>query len=861
MTADSSKEPGTTSNVVDLGAFQKPRDAAENQQNRQIIGETREMVLAKLSESLRSSLDKIEDELFTMAEKATDRDLQNTYLEARMQAKARRTDIESTFRNTFVDLFNGKVQGQPEKSDKNPLDLSSLELSLVDEGDLESSLAVKELVRRLKGAVEAELGPLGQRMGYLLNRGEIDADDVPASPHNVAEALKNAIEKMDAPPKVKMTLLKLFEQMFAPQLKRIYGDLNAHLVARQILPQLRVGYRRPVAIGGAARPGPGPGGGEASDAAPLPGAPIPPGAEGQPATAPAEPDLFSMLQSLMMPGGMPGFGAPAMPGMPGMAGMPGVPGVPSGFPGAAPPGMVGMPPGYATGMPQFMPMGGGAPIALTAPGGFASALNALQQGQQLDFWSGAGLDPSLLLSGGAAPVWGDGYPLTGTDPAAEVAGAYAAGGVPVAMYAPPVNVIRQIRQSPVGAQINSADGVTIDIVAMLFDYLFEDAEVQAPVKALVSKLQIPILKVALVDKGFFTQKEHAVRLYLDRLAEVSIGCPPNVSPEDELFKRIDQTVTTVVNEYQDDLTLFTRELHALERFYADFQQRAADKEQASVVAAEKSAQAEAVRYAIEVEVATHSTAPGVPLIAQALISEVLPPLLAKANAETGVGGEHWQETMAVIEDLVWSVQPKSTPEDRKKLVQMLPRLLKRLREGMREAGLDSAKGDAFVRSLASLHAAAVKNEETAPPKPPAAEEPLDIDLSAFEPEVKSSRVETDSGLAIEEIRLVKQSRELRTALDQYDEYEAMVKGLARDTWVEFKRSDESFLRVKLTFVSPEYGVYVFTNPQLPNALSVSREALLVQLKLGEARIVEEKSLFDRAVGGLLSRLRAGKAPN
>jgi Protein of unknown function (DUF1631) len=316
MTSDSPKDAAPTSNVVDLGVFQKPRDAQESQQHRQILTETREMVLSKLSESLRTSLDKIEDELFTMAEKATDRELQNTYLDARSQAKSRRTDIEATFKNTFVDLFNGKVKGDDGTKPKPTADAGGLELSLVDEGDLESSLAVKELVRRLKNVVESELGPLGQRMGFLLDREEMEGDDVPASPQNVAYALKEAIEKMDASPKVKMTLLKLFEQMFAPQLKRIYGDMNAHLVARRVLPQLRTGYRRPVAIGGAARPTPGappppsaPPAGGAEQAAAEAMAAVMGGANQAPGTS-GEQDLFAILQSLMMPAGAPGMGMP-----------------------------------------------------------------------------------------------------------------------------------------------------------------------------------------------------------------------------------------------------------------------------------------------------------------------------------------------------------------------------------------------------------------------------------------------------------------------------------------------------------------------------------------------------------------------
>jgi hypothetical protein len=54
-------------------------------------------------------------------------------------------------------------------------------------------------------------------------------------------------------------------------------------------------------------------------------------------------------------------------------------------------------------------------------------------------------------------------------------------------------------------------------------------------------------------------------------------------------------------------------------------------------------------------------------------------------------------------------------------------------------------------------------------------------------------------------------------------------------------------------------VYVFTNPQLENALSISRDALIVQLRMGEIEIVPERSLFDRAVGGLVSKLKGSRA--
>ena len=63
--------------------------------------------------------------------------------------------------------------------------------------------------------------------------------------------------------------------------------------------------------------------------------------------------------------------------------------------------------------------------------------------------------------------------------------------------------------------------------------------------------------------------------------------------------------------------------------------------------------------------------------------------------------------MTTLEDLVWSVQPKRTSEERKKLVAMLPNLLKRLHGGLHAgAGGQPVVDEDHVVDLARrLHAA------------------------------------------------------------------------------------------------------------------------------------------------------------
>ena len=92
--------------------------------------------------------------------------------------------------------------------------------------------------------------------------------------------------------------------------------------------------------------------------------------------------------------------------------------------------------------------------------------------------------------------------------------------------APTVNVIRDLKAGPQGAALAPADALTIDIVAMLFDFVFEDRHVPVEVKAAIGRLQIPMVKVALIDRAFFSARSHPARRLLNRLAEASIGLDP-----------------------------------------------------------------------------------------------------------------------------------------------------------------------------------------------------------------------------------------------------------------------------------------------------------------------------------------------
>ena len=70
--------------------------------------------------------------------------------------------------------------------------------------------------------------------------------------------------------------------------------------------------------------------------------------------------------------------------------------------------------------------------------------------------------------------------------------------------------------------MESMDMQTIDLVGMLFEYMLSDDNLPDSIKALLSYLHTPFLKIAFIDKDFFEQTEHPARLLLNNMAEAGV---------------------------------------------------------------------------------------------------------------------------------------------------------------------------------------------------------------------------------------------------------------------------------------------------------------------------------------------------
>ena len=724
-------------NVVPLTSHPRTQARLSPRESVDVLTGCRDLALERMSTALTGMLDKVEDELFALAEKSRDREAQNLYLDARAKARGKRKLLEVSFRQHFVDLFNEKVRGDAGRAAE---ELTHDQLSLVDDDQLEESIALEEMTRKMKSACEGELYALSQRMGFLLERPDLEVDAIPLSPGIVIAALKDAIAKIEADYRVRRTLMQQIERHAITDLQRVYQELNTHLVERHILPEVRASV--PKAASQPSRQKPQPATPAAAAQAPAAAAPAP--------VAPA--DVYRALAQLVAEAKMPAD----------------------------------------------------APAAV-APQAFVTELTRMHR---------------------------DGGPLiTAAD---EIL----------------VNVVKELKAAPQSATLSSVDAMTIDIVAMLFDYIFDDRHIPSSVKAVLGRLQIPTLKVALLDRTFFSSKSHPARRLLDRLAEAAFGVDAAYPQGGATLAMIERVVGRVLEEFENDLALFDELVVEIEAFIDERADAETALVERTVRVIQDREREELAHLAAEEAVAKRLYARSwVPVAVRDMLSETWVRALAKTHLAEGEGSPRWQAMVATMDDLLWSVEPKVVAEDRKRLVTMLPGMLKQLTEGLVRGDLPEERRRAFLSTLVDSHATAVKaglRGMALLPEAPVVAEPH------YAPELERSLLPAGD-VQVEEIRL-RAPRGRANARNVFTRT-GIWTNLQRGTWVEFLAASGVAMRARLTWISPAKGVYLFTNPlSASNAVSISPEALAEQMRVGFARVIDDAPLLDRAVGSMLANL-------
>ena len=434
------------------------------------------------------------------------------------------------------------------------------------------------------------------------------------------------------------------------------------------------------------------------------------------------------------------------------------------------------------------------------------------------------------------------------------------------------NVLRDLKGSSFGQGLVQMDATTLDIVSMVFDQLFDDPKIPAGLKGLIGRLQIPMLKVAIADKSFFARKSHPARQMLDTFGDVSVRLPAEFSADSSTFVHLEVIVQHLIDNFQDDISVFDGARQRLLDVIAEQDKQVAAESQAAAQKIEQSENLAVARTAAEDEVKVRVQAHKLPgAVLEFLVEQWLRYLLI-VHAKAGRNGDEWKAAVETMDQLIWSVEPIQTPEDRRKLAATVPGLVKRLVAGMNAVGTDAPVREKFFGELMKHHTDALeprkgKPAAEQPAEPAAAEKPAAASLDFTAP------VTVKNPYGQGEVQVMNLADFTATPVDPQQRANAKAQlksslsvdppaGMEIGGWVELRpKGDEEPRAAKVMFISPKKTRYLFSDRRGQNVLELTRGEIVRRLRTGEVvRLDEEpkEPLFDRIMGGLVDKLKAPK---
>ncbi|MFP3979411.1 MULTISPECIES: DUF1631 domain-containing protein [Marinobacter] len=382
--------------------------------------------------------------------------------------------------------------------------------------------------------------------------------------------------------------------------------------------------------------------------------------------------------------------------------------------------------------------------------------------------------------------------------------------------------------------LEEMDEDLINLVSMLFEFILDDYNLSAPVQVLISRLQIPILKVVIKDKSFFSKTTHPARKLLNGLARAGIGWSnSDEKARDKLYEKIHSIVQRILCEFDGDIALFETLNEEFEEFLARenrksslVEQRTRESERGRI----KSQKAqEMVDRVIKERVARYRLPESVHTILINGWSRFM--FLAYLRDDV----EHrWQESVKVVDDLIWCLHPHQEDIERDQWVRVVPGLLKSLRAGLEEVSYNATKLDDTMSLLKHELAEAFRassNMEAAE-APPAHEETLSETKNQTEPQPE------DAVIA---------------------EFMAQIDMLEIGHWVEFRLVNGASFRCKLSAIIDEADCFVFVNRMGLKVIEKTRTDLAHEMRRGRMTRLEQGALIDRALDAVVGSLRSKTA--
>lgn len=665
-------------------------------------------------------------------------------------------------------------------------------LTLVDNSELEETIAITSICHRSDSQLSELLWALHQRLALLNGGKKIDERGNPVSPIQFCDSLRRAVQDLGLDARTKVVGYKHFEAALIKPLAGLYEDLNTYLASEGILPNLRYSavMRNDSETDGSGAP--------ATASAEEPQAEAQPLAQSQAQTQEAEPPSPRRRATDRI------FDDNV-----------------NRDPGQYQQGLVSAIKLLQTHLGANL-LSAGQSGRPTAPSGF-EARNSSVQGRT-SASSGASAEPLV----GAVGVLQQQL----ASQAKVLADVSMADIQPQPVTSISTQLVDELKKSSDKGD-HSDEMHTIELVGLLFEYILSDDQLPDSVKALLSYLHTPVLKLAFIDKEFFENVDHPARVLLNQMAEAGARWVSNDGTSQyNIYEKVKTTVFNVLQKFGNEVKVFAEASLEFSSYIRNVSRRQDLMEKRAM---EKARGEEKLREAkIMVNTKVSHLIDGRDLPSPVLLLLLLPwsDYLSFVILRYGADSDTCQRALQVAQDLIWSVEPKLLEVDKVKQLELQDGLLQSLQSGFETIGYEQNKSRKLLDAIIALQKLALKSQKAEP-----APEPMRAKLESMAAEKAGNVNVGNTNATAEEAKLIEK-----------------LKLIEFGTWLE----DDKGKRIKVAWYNHKTMHYMLVDQQgrkvaMSSALQMARAMIA-----GKLRIIagSTKPFFERALENIYHSLNA-----
>jgi len=416
-----------------------------------------------------------------------------------------------------------------------------------------------------------------------------------------------------------------------------------------------------------------------------------------------------------------------------------------------------------------------------------------------------------------------------------------------------------------------------EVVRLMLDNLMQDDRLLPKVRAQVKALEPVLLRLSQSDPRFFSEKKHPARQLLDRITHLSLGYQ---TERDEGFHKFLERVAAGIKELTDgpgESESFARVLMSLEEHWSRVDLELRPKQEEAARALLHAEQRNLLAHRMAADFHERLQGKKVPELVAAFLCGPWAQVIAESKLRLVDGTSDSDGYLALVDDLIWSVQAKLAQRNRERLVKLVPNLLVKLRQGLMLIEYPEERIPRFFDELIALHEKAFEGPRAPKPKPSApAAMPEDLGgpmqgLEVQELDEMPEDFSDESDSLISELGLAEAADAEAPWVAEHEASEAgyIPEGevlppeqtgaappprpwssadLAIGTWVELAVKGE-WVRAQLTWASPHGTLFMFISGK-GLAHSMSRRTMDGLRTRNLMRIVAESHVMDNALDGV-----------